>query len=227
MWSRSVAGARIALLVLGVTACKSEEEEVLDRFLLATRRGDGETVAAIAMVAFPEALDDWEVLSVSPERREGYRVPELRRRVEEAEQRRNEQLGAFGDFRRQNYDDLAAIQRRLRDHPETRLTGRLLELQTRWDEFRAERRGVADALEEAERELEGEIRRAAKSLQRESTEEDFSGDTIERDALLRARTGAGERSYRITLTRFEVKNQFGAVVPSLWIVSAVEPEASH
>jgi hypothetical protein len=207
------------------TACKSEEEEVVDRYLFAAQRDDNETVAALAMVAFPDELSDWEVVRVSSERRDEYRVPALRRRVEEAEDRRDEQFRTFGDFRRQNYEDLAAIQRRLREQPDARLTGRLLELSKRWDEFREERRRVVDGLHQAERELEWEIRRVAKSLQRESTPEYLSGNTVQRDALVRATTSLGERSYLVTLTRFDVKNQFGAVVPSRWIVTAVEPVA--
>jgi hypothetical protein len=207
------------------SACKSEEEEIVDRFLLAAERGDDATAAALSMVAFPDALQEWEVVSLTVERRQEYRVPELRRRLSEAEDRRDEQFEAFGDFRQRNYEELAAIQRRRRDDPAARLTGRALELSTRWDAFRDERRQVVDALQEAELALEWEIRRAAKSLQRESAPEYLTGETVERDALVLASTSAAERSYRVTLTRYDVKNQFGAVVPSRWIVTGVEAVA--
>jgi hypothetical protein len=224
MRNRSL-GILFLLGAAAATACKSEEEEVVDRFLLAAQRGDDATVALLSMVAFPDELRDWELLSLSGERREGYRVPELRRRLSEAEHRRDEQFEAFGEFRQQNYEELAAIQRRRRDDPEARLTGRALELSTRWDAFREERRQVVNALHEAELALEWEIRRATKSLQRESAPEYLTGETVERDALVRAATSTGEQSFRVTLTRYDVRNQFGAVEPSRWIVTEVGSEA--
>jgi hypothetical protein len=212
----------VVLAVLSGPACRSEEHEVLDRFLDASRRGDHQMVAMLSLVAFPEEVVDWDVLSIGEPRREPYRVPELRERVVAAEDRRDRQFRAFGEFRQENFDDLARIQRRLRDEPEASFTGRQLELYEAWERFREERREVVTSLHEAERALEWEIRRVNKSLQRDSTPEYLDGETVERVGRVRV-SGSG-RIYAVTLLRYDVQNQFDAVVPARWIITAVEPE---
>jgi hypothetical protein len=214
-------------LVVGLVlfpSCQSAEEELVDRFLQASQRGDNETVAALSMVAFPDEVLAWKLLTVGEQLREPYRVPQLRQRVEDAEDRRDEQFKAFGEFRQQNYDDLARIQRRLRDDPQHQFTGHLLDLKRQWDAFREERRAVVAGLHEAERDLEWEIRRVNKSLMRESSPEYLTGETLRKEVRVRVTTPSGERDYRITLTRYDLRNQFDAVVPTRWIVTEVEPD---
>ena len=64
--------------------CRGPEQEVLDRYLDASQRGDNQTVAALSMVAFPEDVESWNILEISDERRDPYLVPELRQIVEAA-----------------------------------------------------------------------------------------------------------------------------------------------
>jgi hypothetical protein len=150
----------------------------------------------------------------------------MRERVEQAEDRRDEQFKLFGDFRQANYDELLRVQRLLRDDPGKKLEGRLGELQRQWDAFREERQAVVAGLHEAEQELEWEIRRVQKSLQREAAPEYLTGDTLSKEASVRVTTKEdGEGVYVVTLTRYDVKNSFGAVVPTRWIVTSIDPEA--
>ena len=50
--------------------CAGVEQEVLDRYLEASQRGDNATVAALSMVAFPEDVESWNILEISDERRD-------------------------------------------------------------------------------------------------------------------------------------------------------------
>jgi hypothetical protein len=219
---------RLAILLIAASApsCRTAEHELIDRFLEASRRQDNQTVALLSMVAFPAEVADFRVVTLGEERRGPYRVSSMRERVEQAESRRDEQFKLFGDFRQANYDELLKVQRFLRDDPGRRLEGRLGELQRQWDAFREERDVVVSSLHEAELELEGEIRRVHKSLQREAAPEYLTGETLSKEASVRVTTKEdGEGVYVVTLTRYDVKNSFGAVVPTRWIVTAVEPEA--
>jgi hypothetical protein len=216
----------LSLSLVSAVSCRSAEEELVDRFLQASQRGDNETVAALSMVAFPDDVEDWQVLTVGAELREPYRLPTLQKRVEDAEHRRDEQFKVFGAFRQEHYDDLAQIQRRLRDQPDAVFTGELLDLQRQWDAFREERRAVVSNLHEAERDLEWEIRRVSKSLMRESSPEYLTGETLRKDVHARVTTDSGERRYVITLSRYDLRNQFDAAVPTRWIVTEVALEAS-
>jgi len=214
------------LLAASALSCRTEEHELIDRFLEASRRQDNQTVALLSMVAFPGEVVDFRVVTLGVERSGPYRVSSMRERVEQAEDRRDEQFKLFGDFRQANYDELLRVQRFVRDDPEKKLEGSLGELQIQWDAFREERDAVVSSLHEAERELEGEIRRVHKSLQREAAPEYLSGETLSKEASVRVTTKEdGEGVYVVTLTRYDVQNTFEAVVPTRWIITAVEPEA--
>jgi len=217
----AVATLPLALAV----ACSGPEEELVNRFFEATERGDNQTVAALSMVAFPEDVESWNVLEISEERRETYVVPDLTAKVEAAEDERDAQFKVFGEFRQSNYETLRRIQARLREEPDYRFTGRLGELQDEWDAFSEGRREVVAKLRDAELELEREIRRVNKSLQRESSPEYLTGETLRKEALVRVTSASGDTRYQVALTRYALQNQFDAAVPTRWIVTAIEPQS--
>ncbi len=182
-------------------------------------------VALLSMVSFPGEVTDFRVVTVSEERRGPYRLASMRARVEEAEDRRDEQFKLFSDFRKANYDELLRVQRQVGEDPAKKLEGRLGELQRQWDAFRQEREVVVAGLHEAQQELEWEIRAVQKSLQKEVPPEELEGETLIKAASVRATTkDQGERVYVVTLTRYDLRNSFGAVVPTRWIVTAVESQ---
>ena len=223
---RALSRLAVPLIAAACLSCRNAEHELVDRFLEAARRQDNQTVAMLSMVAFPGEVLDFRVISIEDERRGPYRVAAMQERVAEAEAVRDQQFKLFGNFRQANYDDLLKVQRLLGDDQARKLEGRLGDLQSQWDAFREERRAVVSALHDAELELEEEIRRVHKSLQREADPEYLTGETLTRDAVVRVTTKeAGEGDYLVTLTRYDVVNRFGAVVPTRWIVTAVEPRA--
>lgn len=202
-------------------ACAGPEQEVIDRYLGASQRGDNDMVAALSMVAFPVDVESWNVLELGAETREPYRIPELRAKVAAAEDERDVQFKVFGEFRQANYEALRRIGARLRDEPGYHFPGRTGELQDQWEVFREERRGVVAKLRDAEIALEYEIRQVNKSLQRESSPEYLTGATRNKDARVRVSTPAGDQHFAITITRYELKNQFDALVPARWIITGV------
>ncbi len=177
------------------------------------------------MVSFPGEILDHRVVTIGDERREPYRLVALRERVDQAEERRDEQYKEFSVFRQANYDELLRMQRQILDQPQKSLEGRLGELQKQWDAFRAERQAMVTSLHEAQQALELEIRTIQKSLQKETPPEELEGETVTKVASVRVTTKEeAERTFLVTLTRYDVKNSFGAVVPTRWIVTAVEPQ---
>ena len=206
--------------------CRGPEEELLDRYLLASQRSDNQTVAALSMVAFPHEVESWNVLELSEATAEPYAVPELRKGVEAAKDERDTQFKEFGRFRQENYETLRRIGARLREDPEYHFSGRLGELQDQWEAYRLQRRQVVAKLRDAEIALEQEIRRVNKSLQRPSSPEYLTGETLRKQARVRVTTPSGDAVHRITLTKYELENQFGALVPSRWIITAVEQAES-
>ncbi len=212
----------VAAALSGV-ACVGPEEEILERYLLASQRGDSPTVAALSMVAFPEDdVQSWNILEVGKLRTEPYTIPVLRETVGLAEDERDAQFKAFGDFRRKNYASLTRIQARLREEPDYHFSGRLGELQDEWDAFRVERSEVVAKLHDAEIAFERELRRVNKSLQRESSPEYLTGEMLLKNARVRVTTEVGDGHFDFTLTQYALKNQFDALVPARWIITAVE-----
>ncbi len=222
MLKRSTA-ALVAVVAFAAMGCQGPEQELVDRFFEASQRGDNASVAALSMVAFPEEVESWNVLAVGEEARTPYLVPRLIEQVGVVEDERDVQFKVFGEWRRSNYETLRNIQARLRDDPDYHFPGRLGELQDQWDVYREERLEVVAKLRDAELELEREIRRVNKSLQRESTPEFLTGETQKKPVTVRVTTPAGDRHYEVTLTRYDLKNQFDATVPTRWIITALAP----
>lgn len=216
----------MALVSLQIVACAGSEEELVDRYFAATQRGDNQLVAALSMVSFPQEVVSWETLEVVDLPNEPYRVPILRQNVEDAEDARDAQYKALGEFRQEHFDDLMRIQNRTLDEPEYRFSGRLGELQEQWERQRQERRDVVSRLHAAQVELEQEIRRVNKSLQRESSPEYLTGETLKKAVIVRVTTPGAEVTYRITLVRYELTNQFDSVVPARFIITEVAREMS-
>jgi hypothetical protein len=224
---RALKASAVVALAGGSFSCRSSEHELIDRFLEAESRGDNQSSALLSMVAFPGEIVEFRVLRVGEERRGPYRVTALRERVHEAELRRDEQFKRFGQFRQANYDELLKLQRLLLDDPGRKLDGRAGELKRQWDAFREESRVAMTSLHEAKQALEWEIRIVQKSLQRESDPERLTGETLTKEASVRVTTKErGQGVYVVTLTRYDVKNSFEAVVPTRWIVTAVQPQAA-
>jgi hypothetical protein len=216
--------AAVLAIAASVLSCRSTEQELVHRFLDASARKDGQTVALLSMVSFPAEITDYRVVTLGSERREPYRLPALRARVEEAEDRRDDQYKAFSEFRRANYDELLRLQRQRGEDPTKTFEGRQGDLQEQWDAFREEQNAVVKSLHEAQLALEWEIRTIQKSLQTEMAPDTLEGETLSKVAFVRVTTKAeGERAYDVTLTRYDLKNSFGAVVPTRWIVTGVEP----
>jgi hypothetical protein len=216
----------LAVLANGLLAisCAGLEEDLVNRFFSASQRRDSQTVAALSMVAFPEDITSWEILQTVDLPNEEYLVPRLRQKVEEAEDIRDAQFKAFGNFRQENYADLRRIQNRTLDDPEYRFADRLGELQAEWDRQRQDYRDVVTSRHETEIELEREIRQVNKSLQRESRPEHLIGEILKKAVVVCVTTAMSEKTYRITLSRYELTNQFDAVVPARFIITDLGEE---
>ncbi len=215
----------ILVVALGgslVAGCTGPEYELVNRFFEATQRGDGGMLANLGTVRLGDEVEEWEILEVSPEASGPYEVPVLRAQVDAAEGARDEQFKVFGKFRADNYDQLVNIQKRLRQDPDAAFRGRQAELRDRWETFRLERREKVRELQHAEDERREEIRRVTMSLQRESTPEYLSGSTLTGKARVRVLSPSGEREVVLTLTRYELVNQFDTAIPSRWIVTGID-----
>lgn len=215
----------VVVVVLGMcVGCVGAEQEVVERYLGASQRGDHDTVAAVSMVVFPDEVESWNVLEITAAANEPFVLTELRQAVAAIEVEQNHQLKVSGEFRRNNYDALRGIGERLRDEPEYHFPGRLGELQDAWELHRLERRQILERLHEAQTAFELEIRRVNKSLERESSPESLTGTVQRKYARVRVTTPVGDKRYQVALSRYQLRNQFDALVPARWIVGAIVPE---
>ena len=98
--------------------CAGPEQEVLDRYLEASQRGDTKASPRSPWSLFPEEVESWNILEISDERPRSLSRPELRQIVETAEDERDAQFKVFGEFRQENYETLRRISARVRDEPD-------------------------------------------------------------------------------------------------------------
>ncbi len=219
------------LLALGAASaaplagCSSAPEAMLiTQFFRAVVQEDRVTVGGLSMVSFPGGpVESWEVVEIGSVTAGPYRVPELRAEETAAAAARDEQFKVFYDFRQANRDALEAIASRREQNPDAGLGGGLGEIAAAWDAHAEERRRLVSSLSEVQMALQEERRRTGRSLLREAPVDYLTGNISEQEVLVRTVEEGNEHAYRFSLLRYDLQNQYGAEVPSRWIIAAIEP----
>jgi hypothetical protein len=216
------------LLVLAalVSCGRGPEEEVLRKFFLATQAKDADSLFGVSAVAFPGKVGDFRIVESLPVRTEPFRLPELQREHEQAEQARDEQFEAFSRFRTENFETLKTMEDQLLKDPGRRFTGQRAELHATWQEFREERRSLETRVREAKANREAEEKRASRSLLSPADLSRCQGETRLRQVRVSVReSGGAEKTYQFTLIQYALTDPAGGrVLPARWLITDIEEE---
>lgn len=213
----------ISPLTLQLIACGGGPERALLRtFFAALQTNDNATLASMSTVGFEGTVESYEIVSVSEDTVQPFRLPDLREAAEEAKTVRDEHWEEFGIFQDEHFEDLEAIRERVEQEPDYRFSGRRGELQTEWDRWREERSAHEAALREANDALDRERTRASMSMGATSLT-GFSGEVVTREVIVNVTTQEeGQKPYRFTLSRYNLTAGENSP-PSRWIITGIEP----
>ena len=221
----------LAGLITGCSA-SSAEQQLLERYFSASRMRDNTTVANIATVAFrPDEegiVQDFTITNVTPDDTHTLRLPELSEAYEQA-LADEEEFGA----RQKEYQDanMDAIERVLEAEREGgRVARRDQEVQTTWNELRAEMTEHAGNLSQAREALEAEQAIAGLSVFNAADPIDvteYEGELTTREVTIEAtvlsRTGQEEtRSMVIMMHRAQLTGPSGDERSGRWVITSIE-----
>ena len=214
----------ISPLTLQLIACGGGPERALLRtFFTAHQTNDNATLASMSTVGFEGTVESYEIVSVSEETPQPFRLPDLLDAAEGAKTTRDEHWEEFGIFQDEHFEDIEAIQERAEQEPDYRFSGRRGELQTEWERWREERSAHETALREANAAVDRERTQASMSVMSATTLTGFSGEVVTKDVIVNVTTQEeGQKPYRFTLSKYNLTAGENSP-PSRWIITGIEP----
>ena len=217
---------QVVCLAVSVFAlsCRGVEEQTLDKFFDAVRKGDHVTLVRMSVVGFSGPIESWEVVEVESESRVAFRIPELRRQEELAKEEREQQFTEYMQFADRNSQELKMILARMDSDPEYRFQGAWGEIQKAWESFRERNEEWHRKRDEILLEIDEELKLSKMSLMSSEEIEQMEGGVLVKDVLVNVtKPEAGERPYVFTLRKYELSRKGSDYKPpSKWIITAIE-----
>jgi hypothetical protein len=192
---------------------------------MACRSGDNATIASVSQVSFPvaEGCEDWELLEVSEEVTEPFRLSELRSQLNEAKRERDVQFEKGKYFLEDNYNEIEKIQLRLDKNPDATFSGRLGEVHEEWQSIIETRKTLERKVQELNREVEKEIKLAKMSLLANVPVEGLEGSVHKKEVKVSVTTEGAGKPYTFGLLRYNLTNPETNVSPrGRWIIVSIE-----
>lgn len=214
---------------VGLLACSGgAETNLLNSFFMAARSGDNATIAAMSATTFPgEGIQSWEVIEISPEMSEPFRLGELRTKAAEARSERDIQFEKGKYFLEDNYDAIEKIQLKIDQAPDYKFDGALGDVQAEWDKIIADRKTLERTAQQLNREAENEAKLANMSLMSQANVNNLEGTVLKKQVLVSVTEEAGEKTYTFDLEKYDLHEE-GATrtLPSRWIITSIEEKAT-
>lgn len=231
------AATRITLLLfplalLAAACSRPPEQQTLNQFFRAARNGDSITAAMMSSVALDPrtqgSVEDFSIVSVSPERREPLPYKAL---IEAAEKARQEEA----DFqrRKKEYSDanLKTIEEilKLERDPNAKLTREQTEVKVQWDKWRADTATFVKNLSTARAAVVAATGPPEASLaqpgQAKFDANAFDGEMVSKDVAIRAEVqgpdgSSAEKDLVITMSKV-VGSQGGTPRDGKWIITKI------
>ncbi len=216
-----VSSAVVSLLA----ACSGGEEKgLLNRFFMACRSGDNQTVASVSQVPFPaEGCEAWEVLEVSEPMTAPFRIVELGKKVNDAKKERDTQFEKGKYFLEDNYADIEKIQLKLDSDPDFKFNGKTGEVQEQWDKIIADRKTLERSVQEYNRDLEKETKLAKMSLMTDVPLNKLEGTVLTKTVNVSVTSNGQPKAYTFTLQKYDLTNTENNTSPkSRWIITSID-----
>jgi hypothetical protein len=225
MRDRATALAVALGIALAAVACGGAEKNVVNQYFTAVRANDTNTLTSFAMVQFDKPIEDWKIVSVSPETRVPAPLPELVKKQKdlEAELAKNQrEARAWGNEITiyQKRQQLADIQAKGGSVPAA-----LVPIQQKYDAYQATDRDLKKKVAAAKSEVEREKRNATLSVGQIEDLESLTGDMVTKEIELLLTTGGQQTPYQMTLRKYELTGGTAPQAISRWVVQTLTPKA--
>ena len=207
-----------------ITSCTAPEEQLVDAFLTAVRDGHEEMIRGVSVVNLPDAdVQSWEIVEVSPETTEPYRLAELRAAFFDATKTWEDNIEENDKFLNDNEENTLRYRDRINADPDYKFTsGAMAEYQEEWERRVEEVRELASIVREADEVLKRErdsTYMSANMVARDT----FEGDIEVMTVTVNVNGDSGSRTYDLTLRKYNVVDSETWIKPiSRWIVAEID-----
>ena len=221
-----------AAVLASACSIAGEEQQLLKKFFDASRMRDNTTLNNIAAVAFrPQeegTVQNFSIVSVSPEARRTLRIKELNAAFDAAKKEDDEFTKNKKEYQDKNIE---AIDRVLKAERENKpLRGNDAEVQKQWTKWREETQAVSKKVSDARKAAADEQTIAALSVYdaRDPVNvADYDGDLASKDVTIVAQAKApdgqiSDKQLVITLQRAELKNAAGEARNGRWVITGIK-----
>ena len=207
-----------------ITSCTAPEEQLVDTFLTAVRDGHEEMIRGVSVVNLPDAdVQSWEIVEVSPETIEPYRLAELRATFFDATKTWEDNIEENDKFLNDNEENTLRYRDRIKADPDYKFTsGAMAEYQEEWERRVEEVRELASVVRATDEALKRERDNTYMSANMVARET-FEGDIEIKTVRVNVNGDSGSRTYELTLRKYNVVDSETGIKPiSRWIVAEID-----
>jgi hypothetical protein len=223
---RAAQALALGLALVGV-ACGHPEQKVVDQYFMALNAQDTQTLSSFAVVSLDtkgKRVDKWAITSATDEVREPAPLPELVRKLKEAEaglNDNNKQAKAYALDNLQQWDDVRELLKK-----GSAIPAKLKDVADKYESFNAKDRELKKAVAEAKEAVEREKRNVSLSLGAQDNLEDMTGELASKTLDLALTIGGETSNHAMTLRKYDMSTgQQGPRLVNRWVIYSIQPKA--
>jgi hypothetical protein len=212
---------------LAAIACGHPEQKVVDQYFMALNAQDTQTLSAFAVVSLDtqgKRVEKWTLTSSSPETREPAPLPELVRKMKDADAAVTENKKQANAYALDNLSEVDQVRELTKKGAP--IPPKLKATAEKWEAFNAKDRELKRALAEAKEAVEREKRNVSLSLGTQDGLEDMTGEMLTKTVELALTIGGEAKNYAMTLRKYEMSSgQPGPRAVNRWVIYSIQPKA--
>jgi hypothetical protein len=211
----------LATLAFG---CGGSEKQIVDQYFRAVVAKDSQTVSGFALVGFEKKVEKWSVDKVGDEAKTPARLPDLEKKVQEAEAAVAANQKAARAYSIDHVNEVTEI--REVEKKGGKIPPKLTAQAAEWDKFGQTDRELKRTAAEAREALQKEKDAVALSVvERNDDLNGLKGDELNKNLDLTLTIDGQPKAYGMTLRRYELKDEGKTTARmSRWIVAALTPK---
>jgi hypothetical protein len=219
-------GARGVILALAVAsgACGGVEQQVVRQYFDATNAKDTQGISSFALVGFDKKVDTWTITQDNPETRTPAILPDLAKRLKEAEAAQSDNTKAARAYNLEHFKEVDQV--RDIEKKAGKIPPALAATAAEWDKFNKQDRELKKAVVAAKEAADKERRIVTLSVVGQAEDLDsLSGEVVTKPMELSLTIQGQPQPYVMTLRKYDVqKGDKGPKLMSRWVVLSVEPK---
>jgi hypothetical protein len=225
MRERTTALAVALGLAVAAMACGGGESGVVTRYFAAVNANDVATLSSFAAVRFEKQVDDWKIVSVSPETRGPVTLPDLVAKHQELAGVLAQNLKDYRSWGNdlEIYPKINRVKELQKD--EKKIPKNLQEIADKYAEFDAKDKELKGQVADAKRAVENEKRNTQLSVGLLDDIETMTGEVVWKTVDLDLTVDGQVQPYVMGLRRYKLEAEVpGMRIVSRWVVETLDPK---